>query len=57
MRPICALVLVSAAIACVSPYSQAAQQEAVSEAAEPFRVIGNIYYVGGQYGSYLITTP
>lgn len=24
---------------------------------EPFRVIGNIYYVGGQYGSYLITTP
>ncbi len=57
MRPICALVLASAAIACVSPYSQAAQQEAVSEAAEPFRVIGNIYYVGGQYGSYLITTP
>ena len=57
MRPICALVLVSAAIACVSPYSQAAQQEAASEAAEPFRVIGNIYYVGGQYGSYLITTP
>ena len=29
----------------------------MSEAAEPFRVIGNIYYVGGQYGSYLITTP
>lgn len=24
---------------------------------EPFRVIGNIYYVGAQYGSYLITTP
>ena len=57
MRPIWALVLVSAAIACVSPYSQAAQQEAASEAAEPFRVIGNIYYVGAQYGSYLITTP
>ena len=60
MRLTCALVLVSAAIAFVSPYSQAEQQErieAVSEAAEPFRVIGNIYYVGGQYGSYLITTP
>ena len=60
MRLICALVLVSAAIASVSPHSQAEQQErnqAVSEAAEPFRVIGNIYFVGGQYGSYLITTP
>ena len=60
MRLIGALVVVSAAIAFVSPYSQAAQQEsiqAVSDAAEPFRVIGNIYYVGGQYGAYLITTP
>ena len=60
MRLICALVFVSVATASVSPYSQAEQQEriqAVSEAAEPFRVIGNIYYVGGQYGSYLITTP
>ena len=60
MRPICALVLVSAAIASVSPYSQAEPQariQAVGEAAEPFRVIGNIYYVGGQYGAYLITTP
>lgn len=25
--------------------------------AEPFRIIGNIYWVGGEYGSYLITTP
>ena len=60
MRLICAVVLVGAAIAFVSPSSQAAQQEpvqAVSEAAEPFRVIGNIYFVGGPYGSYLITTP
>src|SRR3954447_20391513 len=24
---------------------------------EAFRVIGNIYWVGGEYGSYLITTP
>ncbi len=31
--------------------------QAASDAVEPFRVIGNIYYVGGQYGSYLITTP
>jgi metallo-beta-lactamase class B len=28
-----------------------------AEAVEPFRIIGNIYWVGGQYGSYLITTP
>jgi metallo-beta-lactamase class B len=24
---------------------------------EPFRIIGNIHWVGGEYGSYLITTP
>src|SRR5829696_10022668 len=24
---------------------------------EGFRIIGNIYWVGGEYGSYLITTP
>ena len=60
MRLIGALIVMSAAIASVSPHSQAAQQDSVqtvSEAAEPFRVIGNIYFVGGQYGSYLITTP
>ena len=28
-----------------------------AEAVEPFRIIGNIYWVGGEYGSYLITTP
>lgn len=28
-----------------------------AEAPAPFRVIGNIYWVGGEYGSYLITTP
>tara|TARA_B100001123_G_scaffold416313_1_gene517806 strand:+ start:736 stop:1548 length:813 start_codon:yes stop_codon:yes gene_type:complete len=31
--------------------------QVASDGVEPFRVIGNIYYVGGQYGSYLITTP
>jgi len=60
MRLTGALIVVSAAIASVGLLGQAAQQEsvqAVSEAPEPFRIIGNIYYVGGQYGSYLITTP
>jgi len=60
MRLIRALVVVSAAVASVSPYTQAAQpgsMQTASDAAEPFRVIGNIYFVGGQYGSYLITTP
>ncbi len=28
-----------------------------AEAPEPFRIIGNIYWVGGEYGSYLITSP
>jgi len=28
-----------------------------AQASEPFRIIGNIYWVGGEYGSYLITTP
>ena len=44
----------------MSPYGAAERGEriqAASQAVEPFRVIGNIYYVGGQYGSYLITTP
>ena len=31
--------------------------QAQNEAVEPFRIIGNIYWVGGEYGSYLITTP
>lgn len=58
MRLICASILVSAAIAVGSPYGAAAHQaQAAPDAAEPFRVIGNIYFVGGEYGSYLITTP
>lgn len=59
MRLMCALVVLSAAM--VSPSYGAAERgeriQAAGEAAEPFRVIGNIYSVGGQYGSYLITTP
>ena len=58
MRLMCALVVLSAAM--VSPSYGAAERgeriQAAGEAAEPFRV-GNIYSVGGQYGSYLITTP
>ena len=60
MRLICALVVLSAAMVSMSPSGAAERGEriqAASEAVEPFRVIGNIYYVGGQYGSYLITTP
>ncbi len=60
MRLICALVVLSAAMVSMSPYGAAEGGEgiqAASEALEPYRVIGNIYFVGGQYGSYLITTP
>lgn len=34
--------------------AQAAQTE---DSPGPFRIIGNIYWVGGEYGAYLITTP
>ena len=60
MRLIYALVVLSAAMVSMLSCGAAEQEEpiqAASEEVEPFRVIGNIYYVGGQYGSYLITTP
>lgn len=60
MRRIRAFVLLGAAIMAVAPHAAAKRSERLQGAgasAEPFRVIGNIYYVGGQYGSYLITTP
>src|SRR5688500_6107572 len=31
--------------------------QAQAQPVDPFRIIGNIYWVGGEYGSYLITTP
>ncbi len=55
MRRAIALVVLIAGIPIMSPRGAATQT--ASEAPEPFRVIGNIYYVGAQYGSYLITTP
>ena len=63
MRLICALVALSSAIlSAQSPYLTQEQRDrfhgADSEPVEPFRVIGNIYYVGAQgLSSYLITTP
>jgi metallo-beta-lactamase class B len=33
------------------------QNQTQAQPVEPFRIIGNIYWVGGEYGSYLITTP
>ena len=60
MRLKCALLVLTAGIASALPSGAAEGRErlqAASEVVEPFRVIGNIYYVGGRYGSYLITTP
>ena len=63
MRLICALVVLSSAIlSAQSPYiseeRRAQFHGSDSEAAEPFRVIGNIYFVGAKsLSSYLITTP
>jgi len=60
MRLISAIVALSAAMIAI-PVSGKAEPaggiQVAGPAMEPFRVIGNIYYVGGQYGSYLITTP
>ena len=53
MRRIKVWVLLSAAILFLGTV-MTAQPAAFPEA---FRVIGNIYWVGGEYGSYLITTP
>jgi metallo-beta-lactamase class B len=60
MRLMCAVSVLAAAIVSMSPYAAAERPmglQAATDAAEPFRVIGNIYFVGGEYGSYLITTP
>lgn len=46
MRQISVWLLLSAALAFVSPLS-----------AQPYRVIGNIYFVGSTHGAYLMTTP
>ena len=62
MRQIRVLMLLGAAIGIVAPLGAAGRVEPIqaqNEAPPPegFRIIGNIYWVGGEYGSYLITTP
>ena len=57
MRLTCALVVLTAAMVSMSPYGAAEPVQGAGEAVEPFRVIGNIYFVGGEFGAYLITTP
>ena len=60
MRLNCLPLLLAMGIAFALPSGAAEGQEPLqgsNGAVEPFRVIGNIYYVGNQYGSYLITTP
>ncbi len=60
MRLIRAFPLLATVLVLLSAYGGAQRAGGVQAgrpAVEPFRVIGNIYFVGGQYGSYLITTP
>ena len=60
MRRINVWVLLSAAIlflGTVITAQPAAAMQGQKSLPEAFRVIGNIYWVGGEYGSYLITTP
>ena len=61
MRQVSALML-GAAIAIIASLGAAGRAEPIraqNQAPLPggFRIIGNIYWVGGEYGSYLITTP
>ena len=60
MRRINVWVLLSAAIlflGTVITAQPAAALQGQNSFPEAFRVIGNIYWVGGEYGSYLITAP
>src|SRR5262245_8981653 len=60
MRQISALILLGAAIGMTAPLGAAGRVAPLQAQAPPpqgFRIIGNIYWVGGEYGSYLITTP
>jgi len=62
MRQISALMLLGAALGIMAPLGAAGRVEPVqaqNQAPPPegFRIIGSIYWVGGEYGSYLITTP
>jgi len=57
MRSAVATALLGAAMSLLSPHPAAARVQGAGELPEPHRVIGNIYFVGGEYGSYLIATP
>ena len=57
-----ALLLLGVAIGIMAPLVASGPVEPVqaqdqAPPPEGFRIIGNIYWVGGEYGSYLITTP
>ena len=63
MRLVCALVVLSSTmVGAQSPYISQEQRErwhtTDAQPAEPFRILGNIYFVGAKgLASYLITTP
>src|SRR5437764_14779741 len=63
MRNSLLLILISSALLCAQTSPLSSEQRAtfhgeMSQPVEPFRIIGNIYYVGARnIASYLITTP
>src|SRR5262245_62580474 len=58
MRQLSALMVLGAAIGILAlPGAAGLQAQNQARPPEGFRIIGNIYWVGGEYGSYLITTP
>ena len=57
MSPARGLALLSTVALLASPAGVASSVQEAGVTPDPLRIIGNIYYVGGQFGSYLITTP
>ena len=51
------MLLSAAILSLVITGRPASAQQGQNSYPEAFRVIGNVYWVGGEYGSYLITTP
>jgi metallo-beta-lactamase class B len=58
MKPIAGIVVALLALASTSAYAQAPAPEVMTKPTEPFKIIGNVYYVGTEgSASYLVTSP
>jgi len=58
MKTIAGIVVALLALATTSVHAQAPAPEVMTKPAEPFKIIGNVYYVGTEgSASYLVTSP